>query len=419
MGATSTVDNSVLAADQAWSAVVDADPACLDRDELAELSGYARKVRGFLDALDVRIARRGRQLAAQGGADTFGLFLGGGGRGSQQAHNNERREELCAELPGLEDALSAGDVSSEHLDRLARLTKNLTDDERADLRDRAGELLDHAKGEYVERFEKNAKNIIEQIRSEHRPDADLDELNRQRRDSNVSTWVDKTSGMHKTLIELDPVRNDDWKRNYDAWITHLKQQPSAKDQTWQQLKVDAFLRAVQGPPAPGVPERAATVRVPKVIVLIDLQTLMSGRHPGTIAETSNGTPVPVAVIRQMLCDADIVPAVLGGHGEVLDLGRTRRLASPAQRDALRAMYSTCAKPECDVPFDDCKIHHPHMWDHGGLTDLGNLAPVCDRCHTDIHEHGWHLSVDKHQTMTWTRPDGTTHYHGPAPNRSGP
>jgi hypothetical protein len=38
---------------------------------------------------------------------------------------------------------------------------------------------------------------------------------------------------------------------------------------------------------------------------------------------------------------------------------------------------------CHVPFDRCKIHHIAWWRHGGLTDLGNLTPLCHRHHTSV------------------------------------
>jgi hypothetical protein len=44
----------------------------------------------------------------------------------------------------------------------------------------------------------------------------------------------------------------------------------------------------------------------------------------------------------LLCDADIVPVVLGGRGEVLDVGRAMRTATPAIRRAVTARDKGCA-----------------------------------------------------------------------------
>jgi hypothetical protein len=125
-------------------------------------------------------------------------------------------------------------------------------------------------------------------------------------------------------------------------------------------------------------------------------------------------------VRQLACDANLIPVVLGGTGEVLDVGRSRRLATPAQRTALRAMYSTRAEPGCDTPIDQCRAHHIVEWDptrNAGNTNLDNLLPVCEQTHTRIHRHGFNVKITgNHQHMIWTRPDRTITYDGPAGNR---
>jgi hypothetical protein len=199
---------------------------------------------------------------------------------------------------------------------------------------------------------------------------------------------------------------------------HLRQQPANAGRPYDELKVEAFLLAVTNPT--GEPGQTPA-RVPELIVLIDWATLRDGvRSAGGICELSDGTPLPVSTVRQMACDADLIPVVLGGHGEVLDVGRSRRLATAAQRTALRAMYSTCAEPGCDRPIDDCRAHHIVEWDparNAGPTDLNNLIPVCEATHTRIHQHGWSVKITgNHERMTWTRPDGTIICDGPAGNR---
>lgn len=424
MRATLPLDNPTVTDDLA--ALVDHDPATADRDLLGELMSHARRLRGFLDAYDIACARRSKELAAQGASeDAYTLFLHNGTRSAKDAHQTDRREGVCSELPEFEHALAAGEVSTHHLDTLGKLTKDLSDAERLDLKDRVTELLDSAKADYVERFEKNAKAIITEIKDQHRPDSDLEELDRQRRDSNVTDWVDRRTGMRKTLIELDPIRHEHWWRIYNDNLNRLRQQPGTKNLTWQQLKVEAFLATARatidsnGAGTTPTPAAAPAPAVPKAIVIIDEQTLREGRHPDTVAELTDGTPVPIGTIREMLCDADIVPAVLGGQSQPLDVGRARRLATPAQRDALRATYTGCVYPGCDTTFDDCKIHHIRPFEPDGLTNLDNEVPVCEAHHHAIHEGGWHVATDHHRTITWTRPDGTTHYHGPGPKRRRP
>ena len=125
-------------------------------------------------------------------------------------------------------------------------------------------------------------------------------------------------------------------------------------------------------------------------------------------------------MRRLCCKAGIIPVVLGGDGVVLDVGRSRRLATADQRRALSVMYTSCGWPGCHVGFEHCRIHHVTHWPTiGGDTDLDNLIPACSEHHHLVHEGGWTLTMRPDRTITLVRPDGTTHYHGPSINRHPP
>ena len=131
--------------------------------------------------------------------------------------------------------------------------------------------------------------------------------------------------------------------------------------------------------------------------------------------------LPERVLRDLRHTAD-VHAVVVRNGVVLhapgmlDLGRSTRLASRAQRRALRAMYRCCAVPGCDVRFDHCTMHHVVWWRHGGTSDLDNLLPLCTRHHGNVHHDGWELRLGPQRRLTVTLPDGTVRSTGP-PRRS--
>lgn len=100
--------------------------------------------------------------------------------------------------------------------------------------------------------------------------------------------------------------------------------------------------------------------------------------------------------------------ILGEDGVPINVGRTHRTATRAQRRALRTIYRHCAHHGCDVTFDRCEIHHIDWYEHGGNTDLANLLPLCSRHHHLVHEGGWTLHLTPDRTLTITRPDGTHH-----------
>ena len=51
-------------------------------------------------------------------------------------------------------------------------------------------------------------------------------------------------------------------------------------------------------------------------------------------------------VRKLACDAAIIPAVLGGDGEILDQGREQRLFTTAQIRALWLRDGHCTFPGC-------------------------------------------------------------------------
>lgn len=119
----------------------------------------------------------------------------------------------------------------------------------------------------------------------------------------------------------------------------------------------------------------------QVVVTIEWEKLLAGVGVGM----ADGEAIPVSEVRRLACQAGILPAVLGGRSEVLDLGRSRRLFSRAQRRAMGLRQQTCAFEGCDVPIEWCEAHHRDPWSSGGRTDLDNCVGCCPRHHHVIHD----------------------------------
>ncbi len=136
---------------------------------------------------------------------------------------------------------------------------------------------------------------------------------------------------------------------------------------------------------------------PRVVVTLSYDKLAKAATDAAPwwGELQDGRGVPAGVLRRWLCDADLLPVVLGGPSEVLDVGRTQRLVTPAIRAALEVRDGGCAFPGCDRPPRDCHAHHIVPWWAGGATSLGNLALVCAH-HHGIVEPGHDPAVDRWQ-----------------------
>ncbi len=122
-----------------------------------------------------------------------------------------------------------------------------------------------------------------------------------------------------------------------------------------------------------------------VIVTIDLNALCSGLG----IATAGTTPISASEARRLACTARLIPAVLGGDSVPLDLGRSRRLFSPAQRKAMAVRDRCCRGVGCDIPAAWCEAHHAaDPWSSGGRTDLGDGVLLCNFHHQRAHDDSY-------------------------------
>ena len=104
-------------------------------------------------------------------------------------------------------------------------------------------------------------------------------------------------------------------------------------------------------------------------------------------------PVPVSLLRRLACDADIIPIVMGGESEILDVGRARRLVPASMRRALIARDGGCLFPGCTIPSTWTEGHHVVPWSHGGATSIDNTALLCSAHHHAVHSGRWVIEAD--------------------------
>ncbi|MFZ2503635.1 MAG: DUF222 domain-containing protein [Nocardioides sp.] len=106
------------------------------------------------------------------------------------------------------------------------------------------------------------------------------------------------------------------------------------------------------------------------------------------AGLDTGAEVSPGEARRLACGAGILPAILNGSSLPLDLGRTQRFFTEAQRTALATRHTTCAAEGCDRPYAWCELHHQQPWHRGGNTDLADAVPLCGWHHRRIHDPGY-------------------------------
>jgi len=119
-------------------------------------------------------------------------------------------------------------------------------------------------------------------------------------------------------------------------------------------------------------------RRPQLNVLVGLADL---EHRARAACLDFGGTLSPAALRMLACDASVVPVVLGGAGQPLDVGRATRTIPDGLRRAVTARDRGCAR--CGRPPSWCEVHHLLPWEAGGETKV---------CHRLVHHAGWDVRL---------------------------
>jgi len=221
--------------------------------------------------------------------------------------------------------------------------------------------------------------------------AALEAREARNRKARYLSFVDEPGGMVGIHGRLDaasaaPVR---------AWIdTQVRAQmiterevPDGERREAGQIAADALTtmaRHCLGCEAPGLGVKTT------IFVRVDKEALEAG--VGLAQCDSVEGPISLSALRLMAVDAEILPAVMGGCSLPLDLGRAKRLFSPAQRIAIANRDGGCAK--CGAPVARCDVHHIRWWSQGGRTDISNGVLLCVGCHHRLHDYGWGIEIDR-------------------------
>ena len=392
-----------------WVASVSGDSGA-SADQVRDALRATTEVKAWLASREAGLAASLSERASYPERDVAECTRGS----TRDAMRTKERADTLASSPGLADALESAAITAGHVDEVTRATKSLDDDDqRSELIDRIDGLLDVAAASTVAEFRRRLEMEAKHIRR----DDGVDRLERQRRATRLRTWVDG-DGMVCLSARLDPITGKQIVTRLETTTNALFAEalpdtcPTDPIERQRHLQGLALARLVAGDAPLGHSGR------PEYVVVID--STQSDGAGGPVVDWGLPVEVPYRVLADMAGDGHVHPVlvrngvIIHAPGE-LNLGRTTRLANRAQRRALRALYSTCAIPGCDVRYDRCKLHHVIWWRNGGRTDLDNLLPVCTHHHTKVHDGGWELSLGPNRELAITFPDGTIHNTGP-PNR---
>jgi hypothetical protein len=318
-------------------------------------------------------------------------------------------------------AFAAGDLSQAHVQQIVSALEGLPAHATGEDRDEAERVLVEAAADLTPRELRQASRALHEAIASQAPDVDdpaeaeriareqaaagrraLDQrafMMRQRTDgawdgrlrlpadagAAVQAALESLAGLPRTPARQDaadtPRVPDDTEHVVRDDCTKTQKMADALHELCQQV-LDSGQLPEEGGERPHV---HLTVRWETLVGLAEQLTPAAGLF-------DVGGTLGIAETRRMLCDAKVIPVVLGGAGEVLDIGRSTRVWTTAQRRAVAARDGGCVFPGCYKPIRATQVHHMRHWSNGGATSVDNGALLCLAHHRRVHLQGWDMRL---------------------------
>ena len=301
----------------------------------------------------------------------------------RQAKRDVQTAVQLEQLPDTAGVLASGEIPPGHARLIARASSEGPVDE--------AELVEAARSQNFDRFAKTVRRH-QQAQSGDDGQALLDRQ-RQRRTARIFESPD--SAMFILHAEFDPITGARiatalTAKDREPWH---HEDPKSRRNPRQRLADAVAELLCDGSGCSGNDNGASKKKNKQgtnLLVLADFDVI---KQQLVNARLADGSPIPISTLKDLALEAEILPSIFDAKTQDLWLGRSRRVASEAQRMALVARDEHCIGCEANPLW--CRAHHIMWWSKNGPTDLDNLLLVCDSCHRKIHQHGW--TVHQHPT----------------------
>ncbi|MGZ4447672.1 MAG: DUF222 domain-containing protein [Nocardioides sp.] len=393
---------------QLLASVTDAPMWALSAGETAEALTALTRVTSAVAELEARVAQHASvvQVEDLNGATSTATWWAHATR--QTRAESFRKVHLAAGLEkyvAVQSALARGDLVVDQAQVIVRSLDALPDDLDPDVVDQAiARLLDLADHHDAKDLRVLGRRILDVVDPER---ADAEEERQRRRDEAKAaqtmrlTMSDDGHGRVHGRFTLPAAQGAMLKKillGFAAPKHVAATVGTVGERVPNPLKMGrAFAEMIERYPSDKVPVAGGVNAT--VVVTMDLETLLGAERAATL---DTGEKVTAGLARRLACEAGIIPAVLGGTSQVLDLGRKRRFYSEAQRIALALEQGGCTADGCDWPPGLCHAHHDLRWADGGPTDKRHGRLLCPKHHARAHDPAYTLAKLPGGKVAFTR-----------------
>lgn len=388
-------------------------PGCesLSDDELMQtqrsLAEFRRRVDAWSASVAAEIARRSRNelgdagLARRVGARTPELLVQRlAGASMHEAHTMVRVGRLISESSALDPvgaAVNEGKLSLHAADAIRSGLDHVDAAVPAESVSGAAEsLLRDAASLTIEKLAARAREWGAELDEQHVLDRE-----RALRDARYLRITPQSNGMTRLSGLLDPESAAVVVAAYDGATSPRRGGPRFVDldevtraerlvddpRTTEQIAVDAFVELVRlgTDAAPDI----VGAQAPAVRIVVTDRDLARRAGRGWIEGQT--AALSISTVERELCNRGTVPIHFDSAGQIINVGREKRLFTPRQRIGFAVRDGGCRFPGCDRPPSWCEAHHIDEWfrDHG-RTDIADGVLLCRHHHLLIHNNEWRV-----------------------------
>ena len=386
-------DHPILAALSAIDAEIDSvehAPAwSLSDDETRQAMVRATRLAARVAALELKVAAHAdrNQVGASSGATSAGVWWANHTRMTQrEAARKMKLAQALETHDPVGDALAAGDVLVDQAQVITEAIDALPDTVQPEVRSQARDhLLDAARHFDAKALRIQGRRILDVVAPEVGETEEAKRLEAEEKKAEQAsrlTMHDDGHGQTHGRFTL-PTWIADMLRKQLRAIAAPKACGYGFDPHGMGL---AFADYVRRYPADQLPTAGGVSAA--VVVTMTLETLLGGLKA---AQLDTGTMISPGLARKLACEAGVIPVVLGGKSQPLDVGRKRRFHTKAQRIAMAVRDRGCVALGCERPTSACDAHHLIPWAKGGETSVEKGVLLCRRHHTLAHHPDYDLT----------------------------
>ncbi len=315
-------------------------------------------------------------------------------------------------FPDLADGWRSGAVAAHQVSALSRLPKHLSEDQAAGV---IAALLPELPRLGARETARAVQRAIDLLAAD-----DPDDRERSDHDARHLVWSAFRGGLVFSGY-LPATEAAAFRAAVDACAEEVRVQGSVASAA--QRRADGLASLVAKAAAHGLPTGGGAPATLALTVSLTEAERIASRDPArpqpedqrdSRAASALAGPFPSgdAAVRFGLCCAAVTPVLVdqrpdgpqeppidpgGLLGRLVDgpvqplaVGRSQRLATTAQRLALRLRDGGCVIPDCAVDAAYTQPHHVVPWSLGGSTTMSNLASLCWVHHRQVDQGRWDL-----------------------------